>query len=60
MKLDEPTMKVVLAGIERHLNKKEDSVIIYELDSEDWKKKILLGLQTPERDIYDKEFVILG
>lgn len=60
MNIDESTMKVVLEGIERHLNKKEDSVIIYELDSEDWKKKILLGPQTPEQDLYEKDFVILG
>jgi CRISPR/Cas system-associated endoribonuclease Cas2 len=60
MKLDEPTMKVVLDGIERHVNKEEDSVIIYELDAEDWEKKILLGLQTKERDFYEKEYKILG
>lgn len=60
MKADVPTMKVVVDGIKRHVNKDEDSVIIYELDSDDWRKKILLGLQTKEREFYEQEYTILG
>lgn len=60
MKVDDLTKEKVVDGIELCLNRKEDSVIIYELDADCWDKKILLGPQTEERDMCEKDFVILG
>ena len=60
MKADDATKEKVLAGIEKCLKCEEDSVIIYELDADSWDKKILMGPQTEERDMSEKDFVILG
>ena len=60
MKADDATKEKVLAGIKKCLKREEDSVIIYELDADSWEKKILMGPQTEERDMSEKDFVILG
>lgn len=45
--------------INRIINTDEDSVFIYELCQTDWNKRIKLGINKSEENIYEKSFAII-
>lgn len=45
--------------IDHIINPEEDSIILYEISSDDWDKKIIFGLDKKECDIYEKSVAFL-